>query len=317
MATYPYNNWSIDYKTGDSKNLITLLNFDDNNVALTVNYKKDDVTATKYPHSIVYKLYEPLDDNIKNGDLCWIVKEMIPSHTETVSLIPFVEDKIDAVVLRQPMLSDIDSPIENIEAKYQTKQNLLTTNTEISTQLQNLILSGSNESVDLNVDYSQFENFVHFSSAVSRITNFKNKLVDIDSYLNSSASLAESNSPATSSLTAGIRAYENKIYNIEHEMDPFEKYMYFESSSYATSSLGEFFSNAWPKSNSSKPYTRYPVTSSEATAWFDTVIASASLYDRRNMDRLVNMTPIHVTDDTTNADYLTFLNMMGHYFDNI
>jgi hypothetical protein len=316
MATYPYGNWTITYKTGDAKNLITLLNFGDNNLKLTVNHKKDDKTAVQYPHSIVYKLYEPVKD-VEVGDLCWVVKEMLPQHKETVSLIPFVEDKIDAVVLRQPLLSDIENPIDTTEGKYQSKETLLTGNSEVSTKLRNLILSSSLDSVDLNVEYGQFENFVHFSSAATRIANFKSKLTTIDSHLASSASLALTNTPVTSSLTAGIKVYENKIYEIENALDPFEKYMYFESSSYATSSNGQFFSNSWPKQNSSNPYTHYAVTSSEAVAWYATTLASASLFDLNNRDRLVHLTPLHVGEDSTNVDYMTFLNMMGHYFDGI
>jgi len=316
MATYPYNDWTITYKTGDVKNLITLLNFGDNNLQLTVNHKKDDVTATQYPHSIVYKLYEPLEDVVV-GDLCWVVKEMLPQHEEIVSLVPFVEDKINAVVLRQPLLSDVENPIDTTEGKYQSKETILTSNSEVSTKLRNLILSRSLDSVDLNIEYGQFENFVHFSSAGTRITNFKSKLTTIDGHLASSASLALTNTPTTSSLTAGIKVYENKIYEIENALDPFEKYMYFESSSYVTSSNGQFFSNSWPKQNSSTPYTHYAVTSSEAVAWYTTTLASASLYDLGNRDRLVHLTPIHVGDDSTNVDYMTFLNMMGHYFDEI
>ncbi len=213
-------------------------------MSLTVNHKKDDVTAPQYPYSIIYKLYEPLPNTIKKGDLCWVVKEMIPSHEETVSLIPFVEDKLDAVVLRLPLMNDVDSPMDQLGTKYNSKNTLLTSNTTVSNKLQNLIISSSMDSVNLNVEYGKFDNFIHFGSAVERVKNFKSKLTNIDSYLVSSASLSLTNNPVTSSITSEIKFYENKIDEITNVFDPFEKHMYFESSSYATSSLGEFFSNS-------------------------------------------------------------------------
>ena len=48
----------------------------------------------------------------------------------------------------------------------------------------------------------------------------------------------------------------------------FEKYMYFESSSYSSGSLGEFHDNTWPKKSgegtSLSPYVLYSVSESVA-----------------------------------------------------
>ena len=43
----------------------------------------------------------------------------------------------------------------------------------------------------------------------------------------------------------------------------------------------------------------------------------AAQYDKNNRDSLALNVPQYLIDDTNNADYLTFLSMIGHHFDNI
>lgn len=317
LGSNQFENWNIVYKTGDNANLNTLLNFGDNKLALTVNYKKDDQTVTNYPHSIVYKLYEPLPGDIKKGDLCYVVKEMAPSHEDMVSLIPFVEEKIDATVLRQPNIDFMKSPQKEGETSYTNRDTLLTSNETISTTLENMIISASSTSVNLNVDYSQFDNFIHFGSAARRIKNFKTKLLSIEAAVSASASLASNNNPVTSSLTNQIRGYERIVYKLKNEFDGFESYMYNDSSSFVSNSLGIYYDNSWPKDASSKPYVLSPVTASATATWYNNQIISASSYDIENGNRLINLTPLHISDNAENDDYLNFVDLTGHFFDNI
>jgi len=112
-----------------------------------------------------------------------------------------------------------------------------------------------------------------------------------------------------------------KVRKIKNEFVPFENYMYYQSSSYFTSSLGEFHDNAWPKSGGTgtllSPYSIYPTTASEATTWYNEQIESASLYDRKNRNRLLGNLPDHIINESENAPFHTFFNMAGEHFDNI
>ena len=44
---------------------------------------------------------------------------------------------------------------------------------------------------------------------------------------------------------------------------------------------------------------------------------SSSYYDDNNKDLLLYATPAYITEDSANAPYLVFLNMIGQHFDNI
>ena len=77
--------------------------------------------------------------------------------------------------------------------------------------------------------------------------------------------------------------------------------MYFESSSYVSSSDGQFHDTAWPKVTTSHPisastsdYTLRGVNDPTASIWFDNMVSSASTYDQTNMDLLRNSLPEHV-----------------------
>lgn len=54
-----------------------------------------------------------------------------------------------------------------------------------------------------------------------------------------------------------------------------------------------------------------------SASYVTTMDTSASYYDRENRDSLVNNTPQHILDDSNNNDYIVFLSMIGHFFDNL
>ena len=142
------------------------------------------------------------------------------------------------------------------------------------------------------------------------------KLENIESYKISSASYI-----GVSGSSKDLNIYHHKIEETKNNLDGFEKYMYFESSSYFTSSLGEFFDNSWPKTGGSgttlSPYVLAHTTSSEATLWFSEAVNSASLYDNESNNKLSNLLPEHIKFDEDNQEYLNFTDMVGQHFDHI
>jgi hypothetical protein len=196
--------------------------------------------------------------------------------------------------------------------------------TDDTNRIEQKILSQSLLDVQPNIDYQKrttrfdevddtgFGNFVNFSSVERRISNFKEKLKLIESHSAASASLLT----VTSSLSQ-IQFLEKKRQRVKNSFDPFEHYMYYESSSYVSSSDGQFHDTSWPKTNSSSPYTLYSITSSQATSWYSNMIKSASTYDQNNMNSLRNSLPGHVSNDSNNNVFLEFMDMVGQQFDEV
>ena len=88
-------------------------------------------------------------------------------------------------------------------------------------KLINEIFSGSLDTARLNINHQNFEEFIHFSSAVERIKNFRYKLQLIEEYTAESASFVEVTNAGTDA-----NIFDTKIRNIKTNFDGYENYLY-------------------------------------------------------------------------------------------
>jgi hypothetical protein len=273
-----------------------LLNLIDNTQFLVINVAIDVDSS-----SILLKLYDPLPQNVNPKTSLWITEEIIEPYIFNLNLdtsvTPLPPDQ-----LRGPNFSiDIDIK-QNIATKYENYSSLVSSLTGSSYyQVLNYM---NNKSYDLNIDYTSFNNFIHFSSAKTRLNIFYTKVKQIEGYNNDISIVGTSNSLLKSQQTSSI---QQKINDIVSKFDGFENYLYFESSSYT-----------WPKSNNNKPYTLLSTGSAASITWYNNYTGSAELYDNDNLDRLYNVIPNYIKNDPGNYQpYYDFIDMIGHYFDNV
>jgi len=308
--------WVIKKKFQNIKDFTTLLRFGNDRTSLAVNYEVDTNTFPNRPNSIIYKTYKPIDESVNLKDNAYVVREMIPPIVEKIKLVEFQESDLGDFVLRQPNKDSLESPVQKRPTDFKNYNTLIGSgSTFVENTLRNNLLSGST-SVNLNIDYNNYENFTHFGSANERVKNFKLKLESIQSYSEESQSLL-----SFSGSDNDIRSIENKRDEVINNFDGYERYLYQQSSSASTSSLGQFFDTAWPKVSGAgtlaNPYRVANTTSSLATNWYSLNTDSASLYDDGNPTRLVNLLPEHVKADPENETFLRFMDMVGQYFDEI
>jgi len=275
-----------------------LLNFESNFQQVAVNIAVDNTGDIP---SLLFKLYQPLLDNISLKDKLSLVEEIIEPFVFTINLDTIVEPSL-VPQLRGPNFTiDIDSK-QNLPSGYENYNSLISSLTGSS--YQKVLNYMSDKSYDLNIDYTLFNNFIHFSSAKKRLEIFKHKLELLDGYGININNVLSSTSTLKYLETSSI---QQKIDTIISNFDGFEHYLYFESSSYS-----------WPKSNNTKPYILYPVTSSASNTWFNNYTSSASDYDENNLDHLYNIIPGYIKNDPNGyQSYFNFIDMIGHYFDNI
>jgi len=290
-----------------------LANFGDNNVLLIINWTSDGGDG------ILLKLYEPLPDNIQVKQQLWIVKEVITSHTEMIRLVSQSPQKQGTNIAGPNFTIDIVPGIGG-ETGWETWDTILGTNTTTKQKLLNKYVSGSAyESTLLNIDYHNYNNFVHFSSAKERLENFKYKLGLIEYYDGQITTLNAMESESVYN-TSNLNSYTLKKEEVVNGFDGYESYLYFESSSYAISSNGATYERTWPKSNAVEPYTNRSISDSIATAWFTSQSTVALDYDVHNPHNLENVIPFHVReagDGNDNANYMLFTNMVAHHFDTV
>lgn len=277
-----------------------LLNFGDNQQYVAVNVALNKATTG---YEVLFKLYNPLPLEVQEKSTLWIVQEQASPYLFDINLDKLVilapgpklrGPNFDIAIANQNTIStaynNYSGLITNLQALQQTSYH----------QILNLMTT---QSVDINIDYIDYTDFVFFGSAYQRLSNFYTKAKQIEDY-NTLISTYTSQTSSIPSLITEVNQYTSNINTIISQFDGYEHYLYFESSSYA-----------WPKVNSIKPFILQPVAS--VTTWYNNLTASAQNYDYDNYDNLEYAVPTFVKDDETNQPYLLFLNMVGHYFDNI
>ena len=275
------------------------LNFKNNNLLIAVNV---DTLQDNLDQVVLIKLYEPLPVEYSIKDTLRIVEEISDSVTFVVDYnISTVEEK--APTLRSANFNIEVQDEAVVPTGYFNYDELFSypiTNTNSQ------IFSVVNEkSVDISVDYSDYSNFVHFSSAQERLLNFKYKLDLVNNYQQEISNI----SSATTGLSgiSGSRSYyENLIQGILSNFDHYERYLYYEAGD-----------SCWPKYNTTKPYSNQLSNEAEAVTWFTNQVRIAAAYDDSNYNSLVNTIPSYLRDDSSNTNYLTFVYMIGQHFDNL
>jgi hypothetical protein len=273
-----------------------LFNLAQNQQFLVINAAVDTESSTP---TLLLKLYYPLPDGINTKEEGWITEEIIEPYVFDINL--------DASILPSPPPQlkgpnfDISVDIkQNVATKYENYSSLVSSLTGSS---YHKVLNYMNDnSYDLNIDYTSFNNFIHFSSAKKRLEVFYNKVKQIEDYNTNITIVNTSTSILKNEETASIKL---KIDDIITKFDGFESYMYFESSSYA-----------WPKTSTVRPYTLS--STSSVSTWYNSYTSSATNYDDENLDRLYNIIPNYIKNDPLSYQpYYDFVDMIGHYFDNV
>ena len=295
-------NSMIDEINNSSYYVDYLLNFGNNEQYVTVNIALNKATTG---YEVLFKLYQPLPPSVQEKQTLWVVEEKVTPYIFDVNLDRLITPP-PGPTLRGPNFS---IPIENqgtVSTQYNTYGNLVSNLQALQQNSYHQILNLlATQSVDINIDYTDFNNFIFFGSAYQRLSNFHTKAQQIEDY----NSLINTYSPLSSSrpsLITEINSYSSSISTLISQFDGYESYLYFESSSYA-----------WPKSGSLKPYTLLSTGSAIVESWYNTLTGSAKDYDANNYNNLEYAIPVFVKDDANNAPFLTFLNMVGQYFDNI
>lgn len=275
------------------------LNFGNNDLLIITNI---DTLLQQDTQTVVVKLYEPL-----------------PSIYQEKALASIAEVVSDSVAFEVDALFQLDQQQEDFlrPANFNID---LTDSTTVPTQYLNYTdlfsypVNNSNNQVyslisekgaQLSIDHNDYANFIHFSSAYERLVNFKYKVQLIENY---SSSLANIKTTTTSSqgTTGSINYFENLITGVVSNFDHYERFLYYESSSYA-----------WPKSNTTAPYINISSSNNTAINWYANQLAVANAYDLSNGSILTNTIPSYLRDDTSNNNYIMFVHMIGQHFDNL
>ncbi len=263
-------------------------------IGINIDYSDEEEVVT-------VKLYEPLPISVglkATLDVCEFVSDPIAYEIEA----EFTPDAPTVPRLREANFNIDLEDNTSTPSQYFNYDELFSYSVDNSNyQVYSLF---NEKGAELSIDHTNYEDFIHFSSAEERLINFKYKLDLLNNY---SSSIQNTNSELGSSgVTSDKQYYENLIEGIVNNFDHYERFLYFESGS-----------NSWPKANGKKPYVNLESSNSEAITWFTSQRTAANNYDVSNFNALTNTIPAFIREDNNNAQYTLFVQMIAQHFDNL
>lgn len=299
----------------ETKEYKTVLNFGGDQQYLIEAWRQ---SPTK-PTSIQLKLLKPLDNAVANYAQAYIVKEFANPIVDTINV------ETPAVVDTTLSLRPANMDVGKFGVNKQSIKNVTLTSLGLITGSVGVI-SGSTVSYDdrvfnrwytadfnsseLNIDFSDYNNFVFFGSAKARLDAFTNKLNKIQSY---------TNTVSLSGSTVAERKTALEVEYIKRNFDPYEQFLYYASQSIVYSASAYYVdggveynaTGSWPKNNG------VPIQYTQIQDWYTTQSAIAERFDEFNPNYLVKHLPEHIQEDENSADFITFIEMFGHVMDNL
>ena len=280
------------------------LDFGSNQLVIANNILLD--TSSINNPTVLVKLYEPLPEQFTVNSQLWVVTQLANPVAYNINLTQTFEVTDDNIYLKGPNTSlSIKNEINN-STEYSNLSQLNTTSSpqgsgSFQYQLNSML---ADTGIEINVDYSNYANFIHFGSAYTQLENFYYKLSLIEQY-NYSASLS-SGTTANYYVSSSNVIWQNKINEIITGFSNYEYFLYYDSGS-----------ACWPKTGNTPPYTNVSTTSLTGQTFLTNQSQVAAEYDAENSNFLVNAIPSYLTQDPANAQYELFIEMIGQHFDTI
>ena len=221
------------------------VNFGFNRLYHVIAWVIDDIfpLQSNQPETLLLKLLNPLPIDITVDQVGWLIAEATQPAINRVHLDS--EIKFSGNTMRGANFDLCLDEAPRVQSDYRSYNDVLGGDSDVKSNLLNNI-SSSLDGVRLNIDYSILENFVHFSSAESRIQNFIYKLKQVRNF-DTQARKYDYSEYATSDIyiyeytgshgSKYVKKYQktwiDKKVELINNFDDFEKWMYFESGSKA------------------------------------------------------------------------------------
>ena len=276
-----------DYQTYFSGYLKNSMNFGGGILLPILNYQVSPSSNPAVSDRLILKLKDPLPMDVVAGDSFWISCTTI--STPIVQPVYFYSNVTASLYqVRGPNFShkmeNEGSGTENLSL-----DTIMGSSGSLNDQISSSLAYKSNIQAPLNTDYRYFENFIRFSSATTRIQIYSEKVSMIDSIRSQIADLDSklSLNPTDEFYLTERSNLDAQWNQIENSFDGYETFLLANPDWYA-----------------------------EHTAVYDSV-SSSSLFDEENRGSLQNNLPEYIAGEPANVEYVTFVNMIGHYFDNL
>jgi hypothetical protein len=291
----------------------TIVNFGQNRILDVIN-----VTSDGSLNYLYVKLFSPLPSYLDIRSECWLETQILKPYIDNLEIKDTsVTTQFTGNNLRGPNFTVNASYNMTTDTELKSWTDILSENVNTSQEILNKYIYGDTKSVRLNIDFTKFQNFIFYSSAKERLENFFYKMELIETYNSQLTDLQ--------SVAGGVDLETNQISILKLKdklisgFDEWEKWMYYEE---YTTNYGVI--NPYPKyqkydlydiATKAGTFKLYETTSPEVQIWYTDLLELAETFDSNNRDSLKNTLPEHITVDSQNEQFISFVNMIGQHFD--
>jgi hypothetical protein len=323
----------------EDRELKTLLNFGEDRQNVIISQRTSGTNASGVPN-LQFKLLQPVSSDIEINTPAFISVEVANTiiQSSRIALAP----PLDRTPYLRPRNTDIKVGEElGRSLKNVTLEVLNLRSGSLGTEDASKNISFEDEifrrwysydfnSAELNINFTDYNNFIFYGSATMRLQAFRQKLLEIQR-------LTDLNKQFSGNIFTGSLATAGASYileqsakisqekeNIIRSFDRYEQFLYFTPSGsnlpysasawYAEGSTEYNQLSYWPKTSNNLLYS---IDSQVAKSWFEEQIQIAQRFDEFNENNLINTIPTHIREHEENSSYFTFIAMIGHFFDTI
>ncbi len=306
----------VEYMKGSVYKFPVLLNFGQNNLADIINVTSDGDSNYFY-----VKLAEPLPSDVDLYYQCWLSSQIMKPYIDNLQVEREFE-QLQPRFIKGPNFEVEYEKFISSTTDYKNWNDILSTNLQTSQQILDKYINDSGSKVSLNYDFTEFKNFIFYSSAEERVENFYYKIRLIQHYNSELLNL----DTYTGSLDSNKTKIKRLRDNVVSGFDEFEKWLYYETTSslrYTTELTAsiqpfpkyEVTGSTYNLLTKEGKFNLYQTSSIQVENWYNNLIDIASDYDMINDSALVKVLPEHVYENPDNEQILTFVNMIGQHFD--
>jgi hypothetical protein len=322
----------------EDRELKTLLNYGEDLQTVALAYRYGPLDENNIP-SVQLKLLTPVPDTVAENVSVFLSRELAKSIIDKFR-IRFAP-QIDATPYLRPKnlsaLTNLDTgkSVNNVTLNTLSLQSgsIGISDTYKNVSFEDRIFrqwySYDFNSSELNLDFTDYNNFVFYGSAAMRLSAFREKLRQLElidanriQFLSSSTYIGNPSSSGFLFVQQKSAEYSAQKEDVIRAFDRYEQYLYFTpSGSQLPYSASEYYVDGgieynefsyWPKTVSGSVYSIY---ASESIAWYNQQLQIAQRFDEFNENNLVNTIPTYIREDENSSSYVTFVSMTGHFFD--
>lgn len=288
-----------NYSTGEEA-LTYVGNFGKNNYRHILNWtpvvrttpdgevKTDDEREPIFSGSGVFRLETAVGQKVEVGDSFRIDTEASRPYFDRFEI--FRSEGITAVNTLSGPDFTVDVQNQSQDSGFESLNEIRQGETfEASESFIQSRISGS-KAVDLNVDFTEFENFIQYSSAEERIKNFEFKVRKIYEKIQNLRDLNGSSGGQSETL-------KRETESLIGSFDAYERWLFRNKEGYPKNDAGAL------------------VEPDKAQDWFIEKLEEARTYDGQNNSALRKQVPEFVRENEENDKFLLFVDMIGHWFD--